>query len=371
MSMKKEDLIYSMADIDDSFIEEADPGKAGVRAVDKQASKKISPVKRSLSKTAVAAIVAVCVLVMGGGAVWAMTVSPLKDYFFKNSEEQAFEDVYKEIGKTYTIGSHTVTLDGMTYDEATGIGYVSFSAFDAEGNPTNFIADEPRVYLGDLILNDDIWTESYKLGDDQVYFIKLNVKSCYGHTGEPTLYWQLREDRELYGSPVSFTVVDKDTLDRISDEIAHLDIELNKVYSPGKDEYLYGCVDYDKALPKVKDILNKYDLVTLDFEAMPSQVIETANCTFIFGRTDGILKYNSNEFDADSFVIKRENGKEITVEKGHVDSELWKVADLDNMSWFPDTSSDGDGNHVARYNYGFILGVDEKVSVIINGKTYK
>ena len=27
-------------------------------------------------------------------------------------------DVYKEIGKTYTIGSHTVTLDGMTYDEA-------------------------------------------------------------------------------------------------------------------------------------------------------------------------------------------------------------------------------------------------------------
>ena len=27
MSMKKEDLIYSMADIDDSFIEEAMPGK--------------------------------------------------------------------------------------------------------------------------------------------------------------------------------------------------------------------------------------------------------------------------------------------------------------------------------------------------------
>lgn len=371
MSMKKEDLIYSMADIEDRFIEEADPEKAGIRAVENQASKKVTSVRRSLSKTAVAAIVAVCVLVMGGGAVWAMTASPLKDYFFKNSEEQAFEDVYKEIGKTYTIGSHTVTLDGMTYDEATGIGYVSFSAIDAEGNPTNFIADEPRVYLGDLILTDDIWTESYKLGDDQVYFIKLNVKSCYGSTGKPVLYWQLRGDKKEYGAPVMFTVVDKDTLDRISDEIAHLDIELNKVYSPKKDEYLYGCVDYDKALPKVKDILNKYDLVTLDFEAMPSQVIETANCTFIFGRTDGILKYNSNEFDADSFVIKRENGEEITVEKGHVDSELWKVADLDNMSWFPDTSSDGDGNHVARYNYGFILGVDEKVSVIINGKTYK
>lgn len=371
MSMKKEDLIYSMADIEDRFIEEADPGKAGVRAVDKQASKKISPVKRSLSKTAVAAIVAVCVLVMGGGAVWAMTVSPLKDYFFKNSDEQAFKDVYKEIGKSYTIGSHTVTLDGMTYDEATGIGYVSFSAIDAEGNPTNFIADEPRVYLGDLILTGNIWTESYKLGDDQVYFIKLNVKSCYGSTGKPVLYWQLRGDKEVYGSPVLFTVVDKDTLDRISDEIAHLDIELNKVYSPEKEEYIYGGADYFKALPEIMDILTKYDLVALDYESMPSQVIETENCTFVFGRTDGILKYNSAESDIDSFVIKRENGEEITVEKSYPDFDLWKVADLDNMSWFPDTSSDGNGNLVARYNYGFILGADEKVSVIINGKTYK
>jgi len=59
-------------------------------------------------------------------------------------------------------------------------------------------------------------------------------------------------------------VVDKDTLDRISDEIAQLDIELNKVYSPEKDEYLYSGFDYDKALPKVRDILNKYDLVALD-----------------------------------------------------------------------------------------------------------
>ena len=372
MSMKKEDLIYSMADIEDRFIEEADPGKAGVRAVEKQASKKISPVRRSLSKTAVAAIVAVCVLVIGGGAVWAMTVSPLKDYFFKNSEEQAFEDVYKEIGKTYTIGSHTVTLDGMTYDEATGIGYVSFSAFDAEGNPTDFMIGS-RKNLGDLDLTSHIWAESYKLGDDEVNFIKLNVTSCYGSTGKPVLYWQLRGDKEEYGAPVMFTVVDNDTWDRIANEIAQLDKEalLNKVYSPEKEEYIYGGADYFKVLPEVMDILNKYDLVALDYESMPSQVIETENCTFVFGRTDGILKYNNDEFDIDSFVIKRENGEEITVEKGHVDSELWKVADLDNMSWFPETSSDGNGNLVARYNYGFILGADEKVSVIINGKTYK
>lgn len=382
MRMKKEDLIYSMADIDDRFIEEADPEKAGVRALDMQTSKKAAPVKRSLSRTAVAAIAAICILVMGGGAVFAMTATPLRNYFFKNSEEKAFNDVYKEIGKTYTIGSHQITLDGMTYDEATGTGYVSFSAFDSQGNPTSFIPYEPvsqngtpaRASLGDPDLTSHIWTESYKLGDDEVYFIKINVSTCYQQTGQPTLYWQLRGDKEIYDAPVLFTVADKDTWKQMTDEIAQLDKEalLNKVYVPEKEEYVFGGADYSKVLPEVMDILNKHDLVALDYEALPSQVIETENCTFIFGRTDGILKYNSEEFDVDSFVIKRENGEKVTVERFIKDFNLWKVSDLDNMSWFPDTS-DGSGknDYVARYNYGFILGLNEKVSVIINGKTYR
>ena len=382
MSMKKEDLIYSMTNIDDRFIEEADPEKAGTGAGKEQNSQKITPVKRGLSKTAVAAIVAICVLVMGGGAVWAMTMSPLKEYFFANSGEQAFSDIYNEMGKTYTIGSHTVTLDGMTYDEATGIGYVSFSAVDAEGNPTSFIPYEvtsqngvpTRMSLGDPDLTSHIWTESYKLGDDEVHFIKLYVSSCYENMGEPTLYWQLCDDKELYGSPILFTVVDKNTWDRIVDEIAQLDKEslLKIEYSPEKDEVIYGGSNYNAVIPEVLNILKKYDLVELDYEAMPSQVIETENCTFIFGRTDGILKYNSEEFNVDSFVIKRESGEEIKVERYFKDFNLWKISDVDNMRWFPNTSSgSGENDYVACYNYGFILGVDEKVSVIINGETYK
>ena len=376
--MKEEDLIYSLSKMDADIIEDADPQKAAARA-DKGQTSKITPIKRGLSKTAVAAIVAVSILVMGGGAVWAMTATPLKDYFFSNSKEQEFADVYKEIGKTYTIGSHTVTLDGMTYDEATDMGYVSFCAFDGEGNPTSFIPYETAVHggrtsLGDPALTSDIWTEGYKLGDDEVYFIKIYVSSCYGHTGEPTLYWQLRGDKEKYGSPVLFTVVDKNAWDQITNEIAQLDKEalLNKIYSPEKEDYIYGGFDTYTVIPEVMDILKKYDLVELDYEAMPSQVIETENCTFIFGRTDGILKYNSEEFNVDSFIIKRENGEEITVQKYFSDLELWKVADVDKMSWFPETSGGpGENEYVARYNYGFILGVDEEVSVIINGKTYK
>ena len=381
MSMKKEDLIYSMADIDDKFIEEADPGRTTVKAVGDQTPKKITPIKRGLSKTAVAAIVAACVLVLGGGAVFAMTATPLKDYFFGNSDEKAFTDVYKEIGKTYTIGSHKVRLDGMTYDEATDIGYVSFSAFDAAGNPTSFIVDDTRmvdgvyqkVSLGDPWLTSHVWTESYRLDDDQVHFIKVNVTSCYGSTGKPVLYWQLRGDRELYGSPVLFTVVDNNTWDQISAEIAQLDKDalLNKMYSPEKEDYIYGGNNYLNVLPEVMDILKKYDLVELDYEAMPSQVIETENCTFVFGRTDGMLKYNSEKFKVNSFVIKRENGEEIKVEKYSDDFDLWKVTNQDNMRWFPETSKNSEKDElVARYNYGFILGVDEKVSVILDGKTY-
>ncbi len=84
-----------------------------------------------------------------------------------------------------------------------------------------------------------------------------------------------------------------------------------------------------------------------------------------------MLKYNSEKFKVKSFVIKRENGEEIKVEKYSDDFDLWKVTNQDNMRWFPETSKNSEKDElVARYNYGFILGVDEKVSVILDGKTY-
>jgi hypothetical protein len=84
-----------------------------------------------------------------------------------------------------------------------------------------------------------------------------------------------------------------------------------------------------------------------------------------------MLKYNSEKFKVNSFVIKRENGEEIKVEKYSDDFDLWKVTNQDNMRWFPETSKNSEKDElVARYNYGFILGVDEKVSVILDGKTY-
>lgn len=65
----------------------------------------------------------------------SMKQCPGKKY---RRKEQAFADVYKDIGKTYKIGDHSVILDGIIYDESIETGYVSFSAVDAMGNPTPF-----------------------------------------------------------------------------------------------------------------------------------------------------------------------------------------------------------------------------------------
>ena len=382
MSMKKEDLIYSMAEIDDSFIDEAMPEKKE----QKKETGVVVPVKRGMSKAVVAAAIALCVVVLGGGVVWAMTASPLKDYFFADSKEQAFADVYKDIGKTYKIGDHSVTLDGIIYDESIETGYVSFSAVDAMGNPTPFTeyknneqAFPVSVKLGDYDLTRNISTIRYMLGEDEVFFITVYRQSCYIDWGQSTLYWQIKGDKETYNSPVLITVVDRAALDSIINEIAQLDKEeiCKTTYDPENNRILVGGLDsLSTATPEVLDILSKYDLVAVDYEAMPSQIIETENCTFIFGRTDGILKYNSEKFDADSFIIKRENGEEVLVEKLYYEdgttSELWKSSNVDKMKCYSQTSSNSpQKDFTAQYHYGFILDADDKVSIIIDGKEYK
>ena len=148
------------------------------------------------------------------------------------------------------------------------------------------------------------------LGEDEVFFITVYRQSYYIDWGQSTLYWQIKGDKETYNSPVLITVVDRAALDSIINEIAQLDKEeiCKTTYDPENNRILVGGLDpLSTATPEVLDILSKYDLVAVDYEAMPSQIIETENCTFIFGRTDGILKYNSEKFDADSFIIKREN----------------------------------------------------------------
>ncbi len=87
-----------------------------------------------LSKAAVAIISVVIVLSLGGGVIWAMTGSALKETFFSGSDNE-FEEVYSVIGDEYILSGYKLVYEGSTYDEAVQVGYLSFSVYDMDGNP--------------------------------------------------------------------------------------------------------------------------------------------------------------------------------------------------------------------------------------------
>ena len=72
---------------------------------------------RKIPKFSAAVIAFVCVLALSGGAVWAMTNSSLKDYFFKNSDKQ-YEEISAEIGKKYEFNNIDVVLEEAIYDKS-------------------------------------------------------------------------------------------------------------------------------------------------------------------------------------------------------------------------------------------------------------
>ena len=78
-------LINTLSEINDKFINEANPYKNGyenngqvAETFAKEDDQKVTKIGRRLPKIAVAAIAFACVLALSGGVVWAMTASPLK-----------------------------------------------------------------------------------------------------------------------------------------------------------------------------------------------------------------------------------------------------------------------------------------------------
>ena len=141
-------------------------------------------------------------------------------------------------------------------------------------------------------------------------------------------------------------------------------------YDEDNRKVLYGGRDWYEPIPEVVNILENYDVVYLEYKSLTSQVIETENCTFIFGRTDAMLKYNKNDIDFNRFIIRRENGEEITVTR-KMAGELWHVSNMDSLNWRYWAQINDDGYVNSQFNYGFILGADEKVTIETNGQIYE
>ena len=50
---------------------------------------------------------------------------------------------------------------------------------------------------------------------------------------------------------------------------------------------------------------------------------------------------------------------------------MWTVSGIDATSRFGGGSEDNDGNATYTYNFGYILGINERVKIEANGKIYE
>lgn len=389
LKMAYKDAMYEIQ----SSEEETEKVLSLYESVSTENTEKVSRKRFGMPKAAVAALVLTCVLALGGGAVWAMTASSLKDFLFGSSSEESFASIYNEIGKEYKIGSHTITFDGVIYDKSVNTSYVSFSAVDEEGNPTNFeiLKDEKGKHIDklDVLPNcprheliGKINVHPFKLGKDAGYIITEYSDGAYGKYLKPTLYLSLTSEEEHYGGKktIGLMVLDQQGIEDLNAEFGKLDPSVYVKYDPETNKPVYGenRVDRTTILPEVQEILDRFGMKELECTTAPSQVIEAENCTFIFGRTDCILRYNYDEIDFDQFYIIRENGekisvkKEMTGDKGLTFLHAWFIEGADKHKTYP-RGNFSEKKHTCeiQFKYNFILTPDEKVSIEINGQIYK
>ena len=396
--IKSEELIYSISEIDSRFIEEADPLKMENQAQgnNNDGNTKITRVGRRLPKAAVAAIAVVCILALGGGTVWAMLSSPLKDYFFKDSKDEEFANIYTEIGTEYKIGSHTVTFDGLIYDKSTDTAYVSFSAVDSEGNPAIFeqIYDPDKgngkqysISTGQILTNlpptlniGFITLIQFKLGDDEGFVIATYTTSTLMQYGESSLFIHMKSYDEYYGGDrtMEIMVLDKEGIERLNEDFKLLEkYAPEEIYYPETGEVRYK-VNYDFGrgpMPQeMHEILVNHGLKELDHETFTAQVIEAQNVKFTFGRTEAILEYDYTENDFDQFYIIRENGEKLSVKKKKLGEKnlYWYLESVDPKNTLAGGRTEGKSTICkCQFKYNFILAPDEKVAIEIDGQIYR
>ena len=142
-------------------------------------------------------------------------------------------------------------------------------------------------------------------------------------------------------------------------------------------------VDNTVILPQVLDILKKYTITEVQCIDAPAQEILVEDMKINVGRADVTLLYNINDCEIDAFTLIREDGTRIEFTKqefiGGYNGEIaedtlgnmWTVSGIDATSRFGGGSEDNDGNATYTYNFGYILGINERVKIEANGKIYE
>ncbi len=406
-------LINTLSEIDDKFINEANPYKNGyenngqvAETFAKEDDQKVTKIGRRLPKIAVAAIAFACVLVLGGGVVWAMTASPLKDYLFKNSDKE-FEQVYTEVGKEYIFGNHKVVYEGSSYEEAVGQGYLSFSFWDLDGKPMNkqnILINASKEKRGidvrsqlskNITLIRHTFSDFLNLDGDEAYLITLYSDNLHIMLDENNMYVKfsrvdLSEDyvEKYKDKPFCFMLLNKEQFDELKNEIGELEAKVEAkellTYSFEKDDETglenrpVRYFDMDYVQPELMELLQKYDLSRVESITSEPQVIWINNAKMTIGRMDMTIIYNVNDCTLKDFSIRRENGTVVNF--------MWKrVGGVYGRDFTWEVSVDGEdfhnlgsggrdsikGDWISTFNYGFILGDNEKVTIEVDGQIYE
>lgn len=323
---------------------------------------------RCISKAMMtSAAVVICVLLLGGGAVYAFTNTAIRSFFFPYSGGE-FEEVYTETDREYVIGDHLIQLDGMIYDEAMKVGYLSFHFLKSDGTPEE---SQPYIVslcdsLGDSMLTRHVSTCHMCVGEDDVYLVTTYLNSSIVTSDGANVFLKFFDEdvEKTNGCRVRYTVLDKENWKKLKEEIGALNseeliqLDLSGFSESGVAKALF---DNDLVQPEVLDILENYGLEEIDYKKTPVQTIETEKCKVIVGRTDVLLDFNKAD-DIGRLSLRRADGTEtVLIENNEVkwDGHYGVGSISDN------------GASVYRFEFGYVLGQDEKISVILDGKVYE
>ncbi len=337
---------------------------------------------------AAAAIALVFILALGSVGVFAMTGSfSFRDFFFKNSEQQ-FEEVYTEAHKELILDEYKIVFEGSIYDESVDQGSLSFSVWDLQNNPVELNGNQQQLPTESLLGGINTLSNfrlRFKLGNDEWGIMLSGVRSLYTML-DGNNYFVMFSRIDLGKEPFEdiqvpdfqFALLKKEDLINLKKDFSEFhDIDYSHIEKdPDTQEYTV-ITDYNSAYADYAQILSKYDMVSIESKALPTQVIQVENLKLTVGRINMIFEYNANECTVKEFYMIREDGtrtrfwqEDFADNKTNNAGGFWKVEGVRENAF-----GGGPGNLNAdfklSYNYGFILGNDEKVKIEADGRIYE
>ena len=363
-----------------------------------QENKKVTKIGRGIPKAASVAIILVCVLALSGGVVWAMTASPLKDFFFKNSDKE-FAEMYNEAGIEYEFGTHKLIYEGSIYDDATRKGTLHFTVWDKDGNPVDLDKENRRksegegVFTGiksDELIFRYVFPEILvDIGNDEqsdrccilFMYMQQSIKRFDGNNVYVELE-QLKSNGNDYFSEKDcrFVLLNEEDLEKVKKEIEGLDTE-NIVNSIKETQDIMKVLSGDGTMqPEMVEILKKYMVCTAESTNAQPQIIQLENLRITVGRANMKIDFNE-DCNLDEFTFIKDDGTRAVFRK----TSYFGRDSQENFIWYLESENLKDmfsGGHCSQrlngeykittnFNFEFILGTEEKIKIEANGKIYE